>query len=64
MKDMENQIIERIKKFRAELGIPVTAFARNVNISANSYHRWMSGCLSLSPSTLERIDTYLSRYGF
>lgn len=64
MKNSENEIIKRIGKFRSELGIPVTAFAKNVGISANTYYKWIHGYFSLSTSKLERIDNYLSRYGF
>lgn len=64
MVNSKNEIIERIEKFRSELGIPVTAFAKNIGIATNTYYKWVHGYFSLSTSKLERIDDYLSRYGF
>ena len=52
-----NQMIE-------ELGIPVTAFCRKVNISASAYYAWHRGTIDLSATTLDRIDKYLKKYGF
>lgn len=55
---------KRCKQMIKELGIPVTAFCRKVNISASAYYAWHRGTMDLSASTLARIEEYLSRYGF
>lgn len=54
---------QRAQKFIDELGIPVLTFCRNVKISATTYYDWRKG-KALSDSTLERIDTYLTKYNF
>ena len=54
---------ERTHNFLSELGIPVIAFCRNVNISPTTYYDWQKGKM-LSEATIERISKYLSRYGF
>lgn len=54
----------RCKQMIIELGIPVTAFCRKVNISASAYYAWHRGTMDFSESTLARIEEYLSRYGF
>lgn len=33
-------------------------------ISTPSFYKWRNGELNLSDATLERIDSYLSKYGF
>ena len=55
---------KRCKQMIEELGIPVTAFCRNVNISASAYYAWHRGTIDLSAATLDRIDEYLKKYGF
>lgn len=55
---------DRCKKFTHELGIPITRFCRNINISTMAYYSWQSDDLKLAESTLKRINEYLSKYGF
>ena len=64
MNNTKQQLFERIDQFTGELGIPVTAFTRNVNISVSSYYKWRSGVLKISDIALQRIDEYLAKYGF
>ena len=54
---------DRIKSFRAEFGISVTAFCKRAGISGTTYYSLMDGRV-LSDATMERVDTYLSKYGF
>lgn len=54
----------RAKTFLEELGIPVTAFARRVELSESSVRHWIGGYYILSQKNLDRIDAYLSKYGF
>lgn len=57
-------LAERCKRFISELGIPVTKFCLNIKLSRTSLYEWMSGKINLSQSTLDRIEKYLSKYGF
>lgn len=56
-------IQDRIKVFRDEFGMSVTAFCRRVGISATTYYTLMSGNI-LSDETMERVNTYLRKYNF
>ena len=60
----ENSLVERANKFRNEIGVSGTAFARNIQIAPITYYTWKRGDIRLSLTTLERIDKYLARYGF
>ncbi len=55
---------ERVNNFLSELGVPLTVFSKKVNLSASAIRSWQKGTLNLSDSALERIDEYLSKYGF
>jgi len=55
---------ERCKKFIAELGVQVAKFADNCGIGRSTYYQWQKGDIELSPSTLNKIDTYLKKYNF
>lgn len=55
---------ERCKKMIDELSISVTGFCRKINISASAYYAWRRGAIELSTTTLNRIDNYLTKYGF
>lgn len=57
-------LITRCQRFLEELGIPVTVFCKKVALSTPSFYKWRNGELNLSDATLERIDSYLSKYGF
>ena len=55
---------KRCKQMIKELGIPVTAFCRKVDISTSAYYAWHRETIDLSETTLDRIGKYLSKYGF
>ena len=55
---------ERCKRMLDELSISVTGFCRKINISASAYYAWCRGTLELSTTTLDRINDYLTKYGF
>ena len=57
-------LITRCQRFLEELGIPVTVFCKKAGLSTPSFYKWRNGELNLSDATLERIDGYLSKYGF
>lgn len=58
------KIKERCEAMREELGIPVTKFCRNINLSPGSYHDWQRNKATFSQQRLEHIDEYLVKYGF
>lgn len=62
---MENkELIARAERFIKELGVTCTSFARNTGFATVTIHQWRSGRISLSKKAMERIDQYLSHYGF
>ena len=64
MNNTKEQILKRIDNFTSELGVPNTAFVRNVGISVTTYYKWRKGSLALSNATMQRISDYLSKYNF
>lgn len=57
-------LAERCKNFLNELGVPTTKFCKNIRLSRTSLYDWMNGKINLSVPTLDRIEKYLSKYGF
>lgn len=55
---------ERCKKFIDELGVQVTKFADNCGIGRSTYYQWQNGKIELSDYSLNKIDSYLKKYGF
>ena len=55
---------ERVSKFLAEMGVPMTVFAAKVNLSTRAIYAWKKGDLVLSSASLKRIDEYLTKYNF
>lgn len=55
---------ERCQKMLDELGIPVTKFCRNINLSTFTYYEWRKGNLELSDERMKAIDAYLTKYNF
>jgi predicted transcriptional regulator len=47
-----------------ELNIKANKFADTVQIGRSTLYAWWSGKLILSEATAQRIDEYLTRYGF
>lgn len=47
-----------------ELGIPITSFCRKVGISASYFYACKKGTLNFSKEVDERINDYLTKYGF
>lgn len=58
------ELKERCQKMIEELGIPITKFCRNVNMSTMSYYNWQRDKINLTEERLKNIDAYISRYGF
>lgn len=55
---------ERCQKMLDELGIPVTKFCRNINLSTFAFYEWKKGNMKLSDERIKAIDTYLAKYNF
>lgn len=55
---------ERIQTMLDELGIPVTRFCRNINLSTHAYYDWMLDRIDISDKRAESINEYLKKYGF
>jgi len=60
---MDN-IKERTLTFMSEVGVPTSAFAKNVGLSASTLYKWKIGLVKISSSALNRIDEYLSKFGY
>lgn len=58
------ELKDRCRRFLSELGVPVTRFCKNIELSTSSYHDWQRGRYGLSQNTLNRIERYLEKYGF
>lgn len=56
------KIKEKITKFFAVTNMPKEQFCRKIGITSHALRSWRSGKLNLSVATLERIDTFLSKY--
>ena len=57
-------LITRCQKMLDELGIPTTSFCRKVGISASYFYACKKGTLNFSAKVYERINDYLTKYGF
>lgn len=53
---------DRVNSFLTELGLPVTRFARCVDLSAESIRKWLSDELVFKQSTEDRIDRFLKSF--
>lgn len=53
---------ERSKKFMQEIGLPLSRFSQNVNLSCNAVRKWLNDELNLKPETEKRIDDFLKKY--
>ena len=61
---MNDAVKKRTRVFLNELGVTVTKFCKNANLSVSTFHKWNSGTLVLSKERLKSISDYLSKYNF
>lgn len=47
-----------------ELGISITSFCRNIGISTSYFYYVKNGKMDFSSEVAERLNKYLSKYGF
>ena len=55
---------DRCLKFVKTLGVPMTQFCQRIKLSRSAFYRWIDGSLKLSDTTLDRIEKYISQFGF
>lgn len=58
------ELIERLQKFLHEVGVPVTVVCHKINLSTRALYYWKNGQLNLSETVMQRLDGYLSQYGY
>ena len=54
----------RCKRFIDELGINKTKFCQKIGFSTMTYYKWQKGELEISQRLQDKINDYLSKYGF
>lgn len=59
-----NDLIRRCENMMKELGIPLTAFCKNIELSPSAYYKLRHGDLNVSQETAQRIETFLDKYNF
>lgn len=59
-----NDIKTRTQKFLIELELPVTTFGRHVNLSRSAIYAWLHDQLNLGADAIQRIDDFITKYGF
>ena len=59
-----NDLIKRCENMMNELGIPLTAFCKKIELSPSAYYKLRNGDLKVSQETAQRIETFLGKYNF
>ena len=54
----------RCKRFTDELNIKVALFCDSVGIGRSTYYKWLKGEITISDELQEKLDAYISKYGF
>lgn len=50
--------------FLQDLELPLTRFCKKVELSRTPLVNWLNGDAQLSTASLDRIDVFISKYGF
>lgn len=53
----------RANRFRNELGVPLRAFARRVDLSESTVREYLSGRMNLAQKSAKKIEDFISKYG-
>lgn len=61
---MERKLIMRCEQFISELGLPVTRFCKNIDLSPTAYYSWRRGEMNMRREKQKEIDEYLKKYNF
>lgn len=60
----ETALKARLTNFMKELGVPTTAFAKRVDMSASTVTHWLRNEQKMSEKKMTIVDDYLKKYGF
>ena len=58
------ELVERLQRFLHEVEVPVTVVCRKINLSTRALYYWKNGKLNLSEPVKQRLNGYLSQYGY
>lgn len=61
---MDHLLKERCTRFIMTFKTPIARFASMVGLSYSGFYQWRRGDLELAASTKQRIDDYLSQFGY
>lgn len=61
---MDETIKSRCQNFLEDTDLPMTRFAKKVQLSTSAIYKWLNGNLRLKPETVARIDECITKYGF
>ncbi len=57
------ELKQRTQNFIEELGLPLSQFAKRVELCPDSVRKWLNGELRIKPETETRIDNFLKKFG-
>ena len=60
----QQQLKQRVQNYIADSGIPRTTFCKRINISTVYLYKWLHDERTFSDEVVERIETYLNKYGY
>lgn len=59
---VEKNLKERAKGFIEELNLPVTRFAKDVDLSSITIHKWLKGDIEIGEKSRNRIDAFMKSF--
>ena len=59
-----NDLTKRCENMMKELGIPLTAFCKKIELSPSAYYKLRHEDLKVSQKTAQRIEVFLTKYNF
>lgn len=60
----QDNLRSRAQKFLIEIGLPVSQFARAIGFERSAYYKWIKQDFNFGADKVNKIDAYLSKYGF
>lgn len=60
----QNELRTRCKNFLTELEYPVARLAKKIGCARETLHRWKNGSFDFGIEKLNKLDQFLSKYGF
>lgn len=55
---------QRVKNYIEDSGIPRTTFCKRIYISTVYLYKWLHNERTFSDEVVERVETYLKKYGY